>query len=105
MANNEPDMLAQEAAAALAAGMTYGKWKGLQYEQAKNRESQRREKEIPEGWLICQHCGKPFKPKTKRKQFYCEVSCQVSAARERDKEKLSAYKRAWAAKKKEGTTD
>ena len=27
---NEPDKLAQDAAAALAAGMSYGKWKAMQ---------------------------------------------------------------------------
>lgn len=97
------DKLSQDAAAALAAGMSYGKWKGLQYEKAK--EAQSREKKIPDGWLICQHCGKPFKPKTKRRQYYCEAVCQMEAQRQRDREKLASYKREWNARKKEGTTD
>lgn len=101
--SNEPDRLAQEAAAALVAGMTYGKWKGLQYER--DKRTQIREKEIPEGWLICKYCGKPFKPKTKRSQFYCEAACQVAASKERCREKLNAYKREWNARKKEGTKD
>lgn len=99
----EPDRLAQEAAAALAASMSYGKWKGLQYER--DKEAQSREKKIPEGWLICKYCGKPFKPKTKRSQFYCEAVCQMEAQKQRDREKLASYKREWRAKQKEGAKD
>lgn len=73
------DQLSQDAAAALAAGMTYGKWKALQGERPET------EKKIPEGWQICAHCGKPFKPTTWRKQIYCESYCQKSATDKRYK--------------------
>ena len=78
----EMDKLSQDAAAAKAANMSYGNWKAMQ-----ERHIPKKEPKIPEGWLVCQYCGKPFKPKTKRKQFYCEVGCQKAAQIERDKEK------------------
>ena len=105
MANNEPDQLAQDAAAALAAGMTYGKWKGLQYERSKNKEAQSREKEITEGLCICQHCGKPFLTKGKRKKKYCEDSCSAAEYQKRNREKLNAYIREWRETQKEGKED
>lgn len=73
----EPDKLAQDAAAALAAGMSYGKWKALHSSPVKI------EKKIPEGWLVCQYCGKAFKPTTRRPQKYCELACQKQASDER----------------------
>ena len=48
-------------------GVHYGAWKATQTKPAEIK------KEIPDGWLVCQYCGKPFKPKTKRPQRYCEV--------------------------------
>lgn len=76
-----PDKLALDAAAAKAAGMSYGRWKAMQDNPivVKNVE------EIPEGWRICQHCKKPFKPNQYgTKQIYCELSCQRQANRERN---------------------
>jgi hypothetical protein len=99
------DKLSQDAAAALAAGMTYGKWKGLQYEKGKVPVLQNREKEIPDGWLVCQHCGKPFLPKDKRKKKYCDDPCRVAGYQKQNREKLYAYKREWIAKQKEGKED
>lgn len=78
----KPDKLAQDAAAARAAGMSYGKWKALQSNLVE------RKKEIPDGWLVCQYCGKQFKPKTKRPQMYCEVYCQKQAQEERDRQRV-----------------
>lgn len=57
------DNLAKEAKLARQAGMSYGKWKAMQNPVKIN-------KEIPEGWSVCQWCGQPFKPKTKRPQKY-----------------------------------
>ena len=77
----EMDNLAKDAAAALAAGMSYGKWKAMQgYSELKKKD------EIPEGWRACKHCGKPFKPINK--QIYCEFACQKAA----QKEQMKAYK-------------
>jgi hypothetical protein len=92
----EPDKLAQDAAAALAAGMSYGKWKAMQ-EPVK---IEKKAEEIPEGWLICKQCGKPFKPKTYRKQKYCEMSCQQAAQKERDRGKYNGYYREYQARKR-----
>ena len=66
------DSLTQNAIAAKKAGMSYGKWKALQ-------KPVKIQKTIPEGWLICQWCGKPFKPKSKRKPKFCDCFCQRQA--------------------------
>ncbi len=78
----EPDKLSQDAAAARAAGMSYGKWKGLQ-EPVKTE----RKKKIPEDWKICEYCGKPYKPTTRRPQKYCEPNCANNAYWERERQK------------------
>ncbi len=96
----EPDKLSQDVSKAIAAGMSYGKWMAMQHNPAKA------EKKIPDGWLVCQYCGKPFKPKTRRPQLYCEAGCQRQAQYERDRARLSQYKKEWRAKQKErGTED
>ena len=82
----EMDNLARDAAAARAAGMTYGKWKALQGEQPVPV------KELPEGWQVCVFCGKPFKPSTRRKQLYCEAGCQKKAQDAKDKAKKDVAK-------------
>lgn len=96
----EPDRLAKDVAAALASGMSYGRWKALQ-----KRVEIKKKEEIPEGWLVCKNCGKPFKPKSKRPQLYCEASCQVEAERVRNRERRNKYSKEWRAKKKEGKTE
>lgn len=77
--NFEPDKLAQDAAAALAAGMSYGKWKAMQ-DPVKIYKPQ----DLPPGWKLCEWCRTPFKPSTKGKQLYCQVYCQKTAQRHRD---------------------
>lgn len=66
-------------------GCHYGAWKAAQEEKARAEKVmvEKKEPEIPEGWLVCQHCGKAFKPKTKRPQKYCQFNCQYEAQRER----------------------
>lgn len=81
VSKKEQDMLAQDAAAAKAAGMSYGNWKAMQTNPVKVK------KEIPDGWKVCQYCGKPYKPKTKRPQLYCEAYCGNLARRERERKK------------------
>ena len=73
------DRLAMNAMLARQAGMSYGKWKAMQ----KPVEVQK--KAIPDGWQVCEWCGKPFKPKTKKKQMYCEIGCQKEAYKEKQK--------------------
>ena len=90
----KPDKLAQEAAAARAAGMSYGKWKSLQ-------EPVQAKTEIPDGWRVCQYCGKHFKPKTKRIQKYCEQACAYNANYERNREQSAERLRKWRKRKQE----
>ena len=76
MARKKVDKLAQDVHQAIAAGMSYGRWKALQ-------QPVKVEQGIPEGWLVCANCGKAFKPKTKKKQSYCDVTCQKQAYEEK----------------------
>lgn len=76
-------------------GCHYGAWKATQ-------SPVKIEKKIPEGWLVCKNCGKAFKPKTKRKQLFCEVSCQKAAYEEKRKEQHAEYMRTYRERQKEG---
>ena len=78
----EMDKLAWENAQALAAGMSYGKWKAMQ-EPVKIVPKT----EMPEGWRKCEWCGTWYKPKTKRPQKYCQSYCQLSASWSRAKKR------------------
>lgn len=77
------DKLAQDAAAALAARMSYGRWKAL-HPYTKDKEE---EPTVPKGCKTCKHCGKAFRPKPGTSQVYCEVWCQKEAQRKRDRER------------------
>lgn len=59
-------------------GVRYGSWKATQTNPVVV------EQKIPEGWLVCEYCGKAFKPKTKKKQRFCEVECQNKSYQERN---------------------
>ncbi len=75
MAKRKPDKLSQEVAMALAAGMSYGKWKAMQQPVAVE------EKPIPEGWRKCEYCGKPFKKAYGKR--YCDLECREQAYKPR----------------------
>ena len=76
----EMDNLAKDAAAAKAAGMSYGQWKAMQY----NPVVIKKKDEIQEGWKVCPHCNQPFKPSQQgSKQIYCELTCQRETQKER----------------------
>lgn len=94
------DKLSQDAADALAAGMSYGKWKAMQKVPVTPVIT---ETKIPDGWLVCKWCGKPFKPKTKRSQDYCEAYCQKAAYNEKNREKINAYQKKWEKKRAEAS--
>ena len=79
-------------------GCHYGQWKALQGEPVKVEEEV--EEPTPQGWLICKQCGKPFKPRTKRKQYYCEAGCQRAAQNERDNERRKKYYREYQERKR-----
>ena len=86
----EMDNLAKDAAAALAASMSYGKWKAMQDKPVVVEKKET----LQEGWRVCPRCGKAFKPKTRcSKQIYCELACQKAAQRDRDREKYRDYYR------------
>lgn len=91
------DKLAQDAAAALAAGMSYGKWKAMQ-----DPVKIEKKEEIPDGWKVCPQCGKAYKPKncSNSKQIYCEIGCQKAAQRERDRDKNREYYREYMARRR-----
>ena len=63
-------------------GVRYGAWRAAQGDVLIVNDNG-----IPEGWKICEHCGKMFKPYNKRLQRFCEVGCQVSAANARHKKR------------------
>ena len=90
------DKLAWENAQALAAGMSYGKWKAMQ-------DPVRIEKKTPEGWTKCKHCGELFEPK--KGKIYCDDYCRYMGTRERYKEanRLSHQRR--RERLKEGATN
>ena len=67
--NNKQDKLAQESAMALAAGMSYGKWKAMQSCKEIKRTDQ------SSNWRICEWCGKPFMLKTNRNHVKC-IECR-----------------------------
>ena len=93
----EMDKLALDAAAALAAGMSYGKWKALQGIKVPEKKVEG----IPEGWKACKHCGKPFKP-NRASQLYCEIECQRAVAKEKDREQHNERQRKYRERKKAG---
>ncbi len=82
MAKKKPDKLAQDVSKAIAAGMSYGKWKAMQPPVTA-------EKELPEGWKICPQCGKWFKAKQGKR--FCEDACRKQAYENRQKEMQSQY--------------
>lgn len=74
-------------------GCHYGKWKALQADG-------KIEKKTPEGWRVCLHCGKEFKPTGNSVQKYCEYSCQRAAADIRQREKARERQRRFRERKK-----
>lgn len=77
------DNLSLDAMDALAAGMTYGKWKALHPETKEANESRlsqpapkREYKETPKVYeYICRGCGKKFTTTTKPRR-YCDDHCK-----------------------------
>ena len=90
---NGVDLLAIEAAAALKAGMSYGRWKAM-------GGKVEAEWQLPDGWKICKHCKTPFKPKKAVRQTYCNPDCQYEAQKEKDRERKREYARVYQARKR-----
>ena len=91
----EMDKLSWENAQALAAGMSYGKWKALQ----KPVKIEKVE-EIPDGWYKCQYCGKVFKPTIKRPQKFCDSVCREKSYSPNRKGQKAEYMRGYRARKR-----
>lgn len=60
-------------------GCHYGAWKATQDNPVIVKAA------IPEGWQVCQWCGKAFKPNVKKTQKYCEIGCQRQSQYEKDR--------------------
>lgn len=85
------DPLSRDAAIATAAGMSYGKYKGQQYELILKGEIPpppeiRRTMPAPEYNITCAFCGVSFKS-TAKKRKYCSEYCYGAANRARQKTK------------------
>ena len=82
----KPDKLAQDVSKAIAAGMSYGRWKAMQPPVTE-------EKELPKGWKICPQCGKRFRSSQGKK--YCEAYCRNMAYydKEREIERIRYHKK------------
>ena len=80
---NEPDKLAQEASQAIAAGMSYGRWKAMQ-------QAVPIEKKPPADYYIrriCENCGNEFIRGDNHKRKYCCDRCRIAANNKRRYEK------------------
>ena len=79
----KPDKLAQDASAALKAGMSYGKWKALQgYTPIQPKEHKKSE------WdKVCAFCGEDFEA-NRTNQLYCSKACEKKSCYQRRKERL-----------------
>ena len=76
-------------------GVHYGKWKAMQ------EKTEDMPKNLPEGWKICEWCGKWYKPKQQKcNQKYCEPFCQQQAQSARRHEKTAMYMREYREKMK-----
>ena len=75
-------------------GVHYGRWKATQPIVKPVLDG------LPEGWKVCPHCGKEFKPKLPQ-QKYCDASCCNEANNEKYRLKRAAYLKAYKARRKE----
>lgn len=80
----EPDQLAIDAAAALAAGMSYGKWRAMQkpVEIVKKPDTETGRK------YICEQCGKTFIRQDRKFAKYCSDECRYKAWNRKKRERL-----------------
>lgn len=87
----ELDKLSRDAAAARAAGMTYGKWKALQPAQPATASEEVR----PTGKyeFTCAFCGKKFYRSDRTPRKYCSDDCRDSGYRATKSEREKAQRR------------
>ena len=82
----EPDRLSLEASAAIAAGMSYGKWKAMQ-----KPDEQEPIVKVEGIQKHCAYCGKEFYTKNKQK-IYCDELCKNAVQLRKDKAKRELSK-------------
>lgn len=82
--NTEPEKLAQDAAAALAAGMTYGKYMAM-----KHSENKPVPKPPQQFTAVCKCCGKGF-IKDRFHLKYCSYECREKYSEIRKREYIKA---------------
>lgn len=78
-------------------GCDYGRWKAMQERPVVIKP---KKDELPEGWRICERCGKAYKPKSKRPQKYCDAVCQRKAVEERNIDKKRECAKAYEQRKR-----
>ena len=88
MAKKPPDKLSIESSKAIAAGMTYGKWKALQNEGLIESTDYEEELfcDVPGIVLVCKYCGEEFicpNNKGKGGRKYCTNECANKSVKER----------------------
>lgn len=71
MAKKKPDKLAQEVSMAIAAHMSYGKWKAMQ------GCTEPTEKPLRDNETICLNCGKVIVNKDNFRRKYCDAICGI----------------------------
>ena len=85
------DKLTKDAIQAKQSGMSYGKWKAMQ-------EPVEQKKSLPEDWIKCEYCGKPFKPRYGKR--FCDVYCRERAYAENNREKQLGWYKNYRERKK-----
>lgn len=96
--NREMDNLAKDAAAALAAGMSYGKYMALHYKPVPNKPAPKKEtpkKEVPKGGRVCVICGEIFYTK-----LHHQLCCGKECSKENGRRKAREYQRLRYAERK-----
>lgn len=84
MANKkEPDKLAQEVSQAIAAGMSYGKWKAMQ----PKAETPKKPPVVDFEPMTCAFCGCEFVDGANKRRKYCGDRCKARADAQRKYEK------------------
>lgn len=86
MAKKELDNLTRCSNEALAAGMTYGKYMAMKYEQEQVPKV-KAPKPLP-GWRVCRHCGKKFYASHGNRQ-YCSDICSANAHYKMQRDKIT----------------
>jgi Tfp pilus assembly protein PilE len=77
--DKESDKLAQEVSQAIAAGMSYGRWKAMQPAV----EIQKKPSVFEQQYLTCAYCGCQFVDSMGRRMKYCGDRCKARAAAQR----------------------